>query len=267
MTKPILLIGAGRMGGALARGWLAGEVPVVAVDPDPRPEIRKLKRKGVEIVPAIDRIPQRKYRACVVALKPQVLKPEAMALAPIAATGIPMVSIAAGISTAFLQKSWGREAKIVRAMPNTPGAIGLGITGLFAGKAAGPKECKLAEKLLSALGEVVWVPREALIDTVTAISGSGPAYVFALVEAMAAAGKALGLTQADADRLARATVIGAGGLLAADPKPAAELRRDVTSPHGTTEAALNVLLAKTGLMALMADAARAARDRSKELGA
>lgn len=268
MKSPLLLIGAGRMGGALAQGWIAGEAgPVVAVDPAPSPAVRKLARQGVTFVPSIEKIPTRKYRACVVALKPQVLKPEVVRLAPIAARGITMISIAAGVNTKFLQKAWGRDARIVRAMPNTPGSIGAGITGLFAGKKTERKDCKLAESLLAALGQTVWVQKESQIDVVTAISGSGPAYVFALVEALAAAGVKLGLKTDVAEQLARVTVIGSGALLAAAPKPAAELRRDVTSPHGTTEAALTVLLAKNGLNALMLAAAKAAKVRSQELGA
>jgi pyrroline-5-carboxylate reductase len=268
MKSPLLLIGAGRMGGALAQGWISGGAgPVLAVDPTPSAAVKKLARKGVAFVPAIDKIPAGKYRACVVALKPQVLKPEAASLAPIAASGIAMVSIAAGVNTKFLQKAWGKEARIIRAMPNTPGSIGAGITGLFAGKKATEKDCALAEKLLAALGETVWVKKEGLIDAVTAISGSGPAYVFALVEALAAAAVALGLKKDVAEKLARATVIGSGALLGVEPKPAAELRRDVTSPHGTTEAALNVLLAETGLNALILKAATAAKLRSEELGA
>jgi pyrroline-5-carboxylate reductase len=262
---PILLIGAGRMGGALAKGWLkAGLGPVVAVDPQPAAALKRLK--GISFVPAVADIPKGKYRACVVALKPQVLKPEAASLKPVAAGGILMLSIAAGVNTKFLQQAWGREARIVRAMPNTPGAIGFGITGLFAAKKAAPKDCKFAEALLSALGETVWVQREGLIDAVTAVSGSGPAYVFALVETMTAAGVAAGLAPEVAEKLARATVIGSGALLAEDDKPAAELRCDVTSPHGTTEAALKVLMAASGLPKLMARAVAAAKKRSEELG-
>lgn len=268
MTAPVLLIGAGRMGGALAKGWLAGgQGPVVAVEPKPAPALKKLAKEGLTIVPSIAKIPAQKYRAIVVALKPQVLKPEAADLAPLARSGELVVSIAAGINTGFLQKIWGKDARIVRAMPNTPGAIGQGITGLFAGKTVTPKDKIQAQKLLSALGQTIWVEKETLIDAVTAISGSGPAYVFALVEALAAAAIKLGLPQKEARRLARATVIGSGALLAADPKPAEELRRDVTSPHGTTEAAINVLLARGGLMPLIAATTKAAQKRSKELGA
>lgn len=268
MKAPVLLIGAGRMGGALLKGWVGGDAgPVVAVDPKPSAALRKLARKGVTVVPALDKRPAGKYRACVVALKPQVLKPEVASLIPVAQAGIPIVSIAAGVNTKFLQKALGKDARLVRAMPNTPGSIGAGITGLFAAKTATDKDRALAEKLLAALGQTVWVEKESQIDAVTAISGSGPAYVFALVEALAAAGIRLGLTADVAEKLARATVIGSGALLAADPKPAAELRRDVTSPHGTTEAALNVLLARSGLNSLMYQAAKAAKKRSVELGA
>jgi pyrroline-5-carboxylate reductase len=266
MKSPLLLIGAGRMGGALAKGWLAkGLGPVLAVDPKPAAKLKRLD--GISFVPDISEVPAKKYRACVIALKPQVLKPNASAFRPVAESGVLMLSIAAGVNTRFLQKAWGRTARIVRAMPNTPGAIGAGITGLFAAKKAASKDLKLAETLLEALGKTVWVKRESLIDAVTAISGSGPAYVFALVEALAAAGVALGLKPAEAELLARATVVGSGALLAADPKPAAELRRDVTSPGGTTAAALEILLSPEGLTALMGRAAKAARDRSQELGA
>jgi len=152
-------------------------------------------------------------------------------------------------------------------MPNTPGSIGRGISALYASPQATPADRKLAESLLAALGETVWVARETLIDAVTAVSGSGPAYVFHLVEALAEAGRAEGLPPEIAEKLARATVTGAGALLDADPRPAADLRRDVTSPGGTTEAALGVLMATGGLKALMARAVAAANKRAKELGA
>jgi pyrroline-5-carboxylate reductase len=263
--RPILLIGAGRMGGALLRGWLKGGLgPVVAVEPHPSPVLKKLD--GVAFVPGIGDIPKGRYRAGVVALKPQILKPEAAALKPVAATGILMLSIAAGVNTKFLHQAWGKEAHIVRAMPNTPGSIGCGITGVFAGPGAAAKDRKLAGNLLSALGETVWVEKESLIDAVTAVSGSGPAYVFALVETLADAGVKAGLAPDVAMRLARATVVGSGALLAVDPKPAADLRRDVTSPGGTTAAALDVLLARGGFPALLKKAVAAAKKRAKELG-
>ena len=264
MSAPILLIGAGRMGGALLQGWLArGLGPVLAVEPKPAAALRK--RKGVRFVCAIENIPQGRWRACIVALKPQILKTEAHRLAPIAACGTPMISIAAGTSVAFLAKAWGAKARILRAMPNTPGAIGRGISALYAAPKASAKDKKLAEALLAALGQTVWVKSEALIDAATAVSGSGPAYVFALAEALAAAGEEAGLPRAVAEKLARATLAGAGAMLDADPRPAAALRRDVTSPGGTTLAALKILLAEDGLFALMTRAVAAAKKRAEDL--
>jgi len=262
--EPILVIGAGKMGGALIKGCLAaGLGPVVAVEPGPSPALRKAK--GVSFVAAIESLPNRRWRACVVALKPQVLKTEASKLKPIAASGALMVSIAAGTGVKFLAKAWGRDARIIRAMPNTPGAIGRGVSALYAAPKVRPKDRALANALLGALGQTVWVAREALIDSVTAVSGSGPAYVFALVEALTEAAIAEGLAPAIAEKLARATVSGSGALLDVDPRAPAELRRDVTSPGGTTEAALRVLLAKSGLTALMARTVKAAAKRAREL--
>jgi pyrroline-5-carboxylate reductase len=262
--QPILLIGAGKMGTALIKGWLArGIGPVVAVEPKPLPALRKLK--DLSFVPALEDLPARRFRACVVAIKPQVLKSEAPRFKAIAAAGTPMISIAAGTRLAFLAKAWGKDAHILRAMPNTPGSIGRGITALYSGANATVADKKLAQALLAALGEVVMVEREGLIDAVTAISGSGPAYVFALVEALAEAGVKQGLAADVALRLARATVCGAGALLDADSRSPQELRRDVTSPGGTTEAALKVLLGKDGLVPLMKRTAAAARKRAKEL--
>jgi pyrroline-5-carboxylate reductase len=254
------------MGSALARGWLAGGLgPVVAVEVKPSPALKRLK--DLTLVPAIADLPTTRFRACVVALKPQVLKPEAASLKPVAAAGIPMISIAAGVNTKFLHRAWGRKVVIFRAMPNTPGSIGRGITGLFAPAKASPKDRTLAETLLAALGEVVWVKTESLIDAVTAVSGSGPAYVFALVETLAAAGVKAGLEEDVAMKLARATVTGSGALLDAVDDPAEKLRRDVTSPHGTTEAALKVLLAANGFPKLLAKAVAAAKMRAEQLGA
>lgn len=244
----------------MLEGWLAqGVSPVVAVDPNPSPRLEKL---GVRVVA---RIPDGKARACVVALKPQVLRGEAARLKPIAQSGAPMISIAAGTSIASLRKAWGSGAHILRAMPNTPGAIGRGITAIFKGPNATAADCKLAEALLRPLGPTLWVGKEALIDVTTAVSGSGPAYVFLLVEALADAAEAHGMPRAQAERLARATITGAGALLDADPRPPAELRRDVTSPGGTTEAALKVLIGAKGLNGLMARAVAAANKRAGEL--
>jgi pyrroline-5-carboxylate reductase len=262
MAVPILLIGAGHMGGALARGWSKQNLSVVAVDP--AATLRKLKRVSVVRSP---HEAKGKFRACVIALKPQIFRVEAAALKPLAQSGVPMISIAAGITTKFMHKAWGGKARVIRAMPNTPGAIGRGISALYAAPTARAADKKLAQSLLAALGETLWVTRESDMDTVTAVSGSGPAYVFLMVEALAAAAESEGLPREIAMKFARATVSGAGALLNSDPTHAAELRRHVTSPHGTTEAALKVLMAKGGLETLMKRAVFAARKRAAELGA
>jgi pyrroline-5-carboxylate reductase len=264
VTDPILLIGAGRMGGAMLRGWLArGLGPVIAVDPQPAAFLRGLK--GVRLVKQIESVCEVSARACVVALKPQALKTEGGRLAPLAARKIPMISIAAGASIATLRKAWGREARIMRAMPNTPGAIGKGVSSLYAPPNVPTRDRRLAEILLEPLGAVIRVGRERLIDVTTAVSGSGPAYVFLLAEALAEAAQIEGMPRREAELLARATVMGAGALLSADGRPPSDLRRDVTSPGGTTEAALKILLGPGGLKPLMARAVAAANRRAREL--
>ena len=253
------------MGSALLKGWRnKGVKNILVVEPKPSADIRKLaKAKAIALVAVPSLVKAKLIDACIVAIKPQVLKGEAPMLAAIAQSGTLMISIAAGTSVAALQKAWGRKARIIRAMPNTPGSIGRGITGLYAAKGATAADKKRADALLSALGETLWVKSEALIDSVTAVSGSGPAYVFHLVEAMTAAGVAAGLKSADAEKLARATVAGAGALLDADKSPAGALREAVTSPGGTTAAALAVLMSE--LPALMTRAIAAAKKRAEEL--
>ena len=265
MAAPLLLIGAGRMGGALLKGWLArGLGPVLVIEPNPSPELKRLARHDVTLLKSIDDAPK-KLRACVIALKPQVLKTEAVRLRAIAESGVPMISIAAGSSIRLMSRAWGKSARIIRTMPNTPGSIGEGISALYAAPNATPRDRKLAESLLAALGETVWVKRETDIDTVTAVSGSGPAYVFLMVECLEEAARKEGLPPSVAHRLARQTIIGAGALLKADNVPAEALRRNVTSPHGTTEAAVGVLMAKDGLAPLIKRAVSAARRRAREL--
>ncbi len=263
-AAPILLVGAGRMGTALLTGWLAkGLGPVVVVEPAPSPRIKKLA--GVTVVSDMEKLSTQRFRACVVALKPQILKAQAPRLRSVAASGTAMISIAAGTSIKSLSRVWGTKARIIRTMPNTPGAIGRGITALYASPVASASDRKLAQNLLGALGETVWVNSEALIDAATALSGSGPAYVFLLVEALAAAGEAEGLPPTVAEGLARATVAGAAALLDTDERPASQLRRDVTSPGGTTEAALKILMSKDGLEKLMRRAVAAAHKRAAQL--
>ena len=264
MSQPILLIGAGKMGSALIKGWIkAGLGPITAVEPNPSAKLQKLE--GPLLSADLAQVPLQDWRACVVALKPQVIRAEATKLKAIARTGTLMISIAAGTSVGFLAKHWGPEAHIVRAMPNTPGAIDRGITALFASPAATSADKTLAKSLLSAIGLTVWLKREEQIDAATAVSGSGPAYVFVLVDALAKAGIAAGLPPEAAAVMARATVAGAGALLDADPRDAAQLARDVATPGGTTEAAFKILLAKDGLEALMTRAVEAARTRAEEL--
>jgi pyrroline-5-carboxylate reductase len=262
----ILLIGAGRMGSALLKGWLGSGVKAISVaEPKPSAELRKLARaKKIALFAAPSQV-KRKPSVCLVAIKPQVLKGEAPMLASFAQSGALMISIAAGTSVQAMTKAWGKKARIIRAMPNTPGAIGAGITGLYAAKGATAADKKRATLLLSALGETVWVAKEELIDSVTAVSGSGPAYLFLMAEALTEAGVAEGLSREQAEKFARATVAGAGALLAADKSPASALREAVTSPGGTTAAALYVLMAEDGLVALMKRAVQAARKRAEEL--
>jgi len=268
MPAPILLIGAGRMGGALMRGWVSKKIgPIIAVDNHPSPELKAFaKQHHVALFPAVANIDTVRARACVVALKPQILKDELPSLKPVAQSGALMLSIAAGTGLAAMTRAWGRGARILRAMPNTPGSVGRGITALHAGKSATAKDKALAESLLATLGATLWVKHERDIDTVTAVSGSGPAYVFLMAEALADAAEAEGLPRVQAEQLARATITGAGALLDSDSTPPAELRRNVTSPKGTTEAALKVLMAKNGLPPLIRRAVAAARRRGAELG-
>jgi pyrroline-5-carboxylate reductase len=255
------------MGGALLKGWMGkGFGPLMVVEPKPAPELRKLASAEKIALHANIEDVAADVRVCVVALKPQILKREAARLKPIVEAGTLMISIAAGIDTKFLVGAWGGQARLVRAMPNTPGAIGRGISALYVSPRVTAADRRLAQDLLSALGETLWVTREALIDSVTAVSGSGPAYVFLLAEALADAAQAEGLPRNAAERLARATVVGSGALLGADQRSAADLRRDVTSPGGTTEAALEILMARAGLKPLIARAVHAARKRAEELG-
>lgn len=253
------------MGTALLQGWLANKIsPIVVVEPEPSLSLRRLERKHKFVLTTtMSGIPQNDIKTCVVAIKPQVLKNTARSLINIAMNEATMISIAAGTTTKFLRQAWGERAHIVRAMPNTPGAIGKGITGLFAATGTTARDRDCAEVLLSALGEVLWVGSENEIDAVTALSGSGPAYVFHLVEAMTKAGISVGLSGLEAEKLARATVVGAGALLATEDDSAAGLRMAVASPGGTTEAALKVLMPE--LTGLMTRTIKAAKKRAEEL--
>jgi pyrroline-5-carboxylate reductase len=201
----------------------------------------------------------------VLAVKPQVIGPVMESLAPVIGAHTLVLSIAAGISIEKLSAGLGTD-RVVRTMPNTPAQLGKGVTGAVAGSGASAENRAAADALLAAAGMVLWFDKEGDLDTVTAVSGSGPAYVFNLVEAMAAAGVAQGLPEHIAMKLARQTVIGSAALMEADPAPASVLRQNVTSPNGTTFAALNVLMADDGLTPLMERAVEAAKLRSEELG-
>ncbi|MCJ9429699.1 pyrroline-5-carboxylate reductase [Kordiimonas marina] len=267
---PLILVGCGNMGRAMAEGWLKAGHPADAlyvVDPAAGPDVLP----GVpadHFVTSADALPAGlTARALVLAVKPQVMDD---ALKPLGAFTVPetlVISVAAGITVARLEKGLGVSARFVRAMPNTPAAVGAGITGLAPAPNVAADDRAVAGRLLSAIGQVVWLDHEDQINSVTAVSGSGPAYVFYMVECMAAAGVAEGLEADVAMKLARQTIIGAAHLMEAQPDvPAAELRRRVTSPGGTTKAALDILMRdEAGLAALMAEAMHAARTRGEEL--
>jgi pyrroline-5-carboxylate reductase len=255
------------MGCALLNGWLSKNLgPIIVVEPHSSPDIKRLARaERITLHTDIDDVDIANLRACVLAIKPQILKTEAARFESIARQGALILSIAAGTSTKSLARACGAHAKIIRAMPNLPGAVGQGISALYAGRKASAADRKKVVTLLAPLGDVVWVRQEAMIDAVTAVSGSGPAYVFLLVEALAQAAKAEGLPAALASRLARATITGAGALLDVDKRAPEELRRDVTSPKGTTAAALEVLMKNDAMVKLIEKAVTAARRRAVEL--
>jgi pyrroline-5-carboxylate reductase len=255
------------MGGALLKGWLAqGRGPLAVIEPTPNPEIRRFaRRNAICLLTSVEDARDLQVSTCLIALKPQILKGEAVRFKPIANSGALMISIAAGTSIGALRKAWGRQSMIIRAMPNTPGAIGHGITALYAPPRISAALRNRAETLVVGLGETFWVNRERLIDGVTAVSGSGPAYVFLFAECLAHAAREQGFSPEISLKLARATISGAGALLEADDREPAALRRDVTSPGGTTEAALGVLRADDALEALLSKAVKAARLRATEL--
>ena len=261
----LVLVGAGKMGGAMLDGWLRlGLDPkqVVVLDPQPTNEVAGLAARGLRLNPGMETV--RDAAVIVLAVKPQAASDAVPALASLVGSQTVVVSIMAGRTLAFLEKAL-PDAAIVRAMPNTPAAIGRGITVAVGNGRVSQAARDLAQALLAATGEVEWVEDEALMDAVTAVSGSGPAYVFLLAEALAQAGAAAGLPTELAERLARATVAGSGELLHRSLLPPATLRANVTSPGGTTAAALDVLMAKDGLDPLMIRAIAAATNRSRDL--
>jgi pyrroline-5-carboxylate reductase len=259
----IVLAGAGKMGGAMLTGWIAGGLDpkrAIVIDPYVSDEIKALAAKGVRLNPDVKDIGA--VAALVLAVKPQMFAEVGPTLRAIAGSSL-VVSIMAGTTIAGIAKACG--GKVVRAMPNTPAAIGRGITVAVAASDVSPEQRGLTDALLRATGLVEWVDDESLIDAVTAVSGSGPAYVFLLAEEMARAGIAAGLPPELAMKLARETVSGSGELLRQSDLDAATLRKNVTSPGGTTAAALSVLMADNGFEPLLTRAIAAATARSKEL--
>ncbi len=263
----IVLIGAGAMGGALLRGWLDGDVIDAerssVFDPAVSDEITTLcSRYGLVLN---DLKAASKPQLALLAIKPQM----AIQVLPAYASfieGAVVVSIMAGQTVLSIAKTLNRPGRIIRAMPNLPVAIGAGMTGMFAGDGVSDKDRTCAEILMQASGDAIWVEREEQIDFVTAISGSGPAYFYLMVEALASAGVDLGLEWETAKRLARSTAIGAGAQLANDMRSVEDIRKAVTSPKGTTQAALEVLDGDDeALRSLMKKAAQAAALRAREL--
>lgn len=261
--RGIVLLGCGKMGSALLEGWLARGLEREAVnvlDPNPSDWLQAQDvrvNRGVPASPAV----------VVLAVKPQMMGEALPMLAPLGQTDALILSVAAGTTIAKFEAVFGAGAAIVRTMPNTPAAVGRGITAIVGNARATEAHLALAEGLMSAVGQVVRLEDEHQMDAVTGLSGSGPAYVFLLIEAMAAAGEAQGLAPDLAMRLARATVCGAGELAHRSPESAAQLRINVTSPGGTTAAGLAVLMeVDSGFPALLRRAVAAATDRGRELG-
>lgn len=261
-----MLVGAGKMGVALARGWLDAGLPpnhLLLVDPAPNSTALALAEDyGLTLnTDASGLLPN----VLVLAVKPQIIDAVLASLQPIVGPHTLAISIVAGIDIARLSRGLDM-GRVVRTMPNTPAQIGKGITGAVAGPEVGSEDREIAEALLQAAGPVIWFDDETQLDAVTAVSGSGPAYVFHLVEALAEAGRRQGLSDAIAEQLARQTVIGSAALLEADPAPPSVLRQNVTSPNGTTAAGLAVLMGENGLTELIDRTVAAARRRSEELG-
>jgi pyrroline-5-carboxylate reductase len=265
VTANVVLVGAGKMGSALLEGWLAlGVDPagVTVIEPQPTAEITALAARGLRLNPTTSPSPT---DAVVIAVKPQTA-PEALAdITDRIAPGAVVISIMAGRTLGFLEAALPAGMAIVRAMPNTPASIGRGITVAVPNARVTRAQRDLAHRLLAATGAVEWIDDEALMDAATAVSGSGPAYIFLLAESLARAGERAGLPAALAANLARATVAGAGELLHRSPLDPATLRHNVTSPGGTTAAALAVLTSADGLDPLMERAIAAATRRSREL--
>jgi pyrroline-5-carboxylate reductase len=266
MVGQLLLVGCGKMGGALLTGWLDRQVAreVVAIEPMTAATAGFAGRSGVSLRQTVDGL-EGEPDAVIFAVKPQSMDEVVPAYRRFVRPKTVFLSIAAGKPIAYFEARLGAGARIVRAMPNTPAAVGRGMTVLCANKAVDRGQAGLCDNLMAAAGEVAWIDDEGLMDAVTAVSGSGPAYVFLLIECLAEAGRVAGLPPDLALQCARATVAGAGELARLANEPASVLRQNVTSPGGTTAAALDVLMAVDGLQPLMTRAVAAATRRGREL--
>lgn len=261
-ARGLVLLGCGKMGSAMLAGWLEGGLPAASVwVQDPYPS-DWLKGSGVHINAGFPENPA----VVLIAVKPQKMGEALPALAALPKAGTVFLSVAAGVPITAYEAALGADASIVRAMPNTPAAVAKGITAIIGNAQASAGDLDLAETLLASVGQVVRLETEAQMDAVTGVSGSGPAYVFYMIDALAAAGQAQGLPADLAMQLAKATVAGAGALAEEAQETPEQLRINVTSPNGTTQAGLEVLMGAEGLASLMAATVKAATDRSKELG-
>ncbi|MBT7642693.1 MAG: pyrroline-5-carboxylate reductase [Rhodobiaceae bacterium] len=261
--QSLFLVGGGKMGMALLDGWLAaGLEPSQFLVQDPKPS-EALKNSGVALNPDAKSLAAHAPDITILAIKPQFI--EAVLPALSLPDGSLVVSLMAGVPLATLSDMLGDKLACIRTMPNPPAAIGKGMTGLYADAQTTPDQRGATEALLQAVGQTVWLDTEAAIDSVTAISGSGPAYIFHMAEAMASAGEQLGLSRDIARQLAEQTLVGAAAMLEQMDTPSAQLRQNVTSPGGTTQAALDVLMADDGLGQLMHRATKAAQARAVAL--
>ena len=264
----LLIFGCGKMGGSILKGALKKGFPatqVRVVEPDA--EIRKsLKARGVDAAEAAEAFADFRPDVVFAAVKPFLIGQVVGSIKPFTDKGAVLLSIVAGRPVGWFEEKLGKNTAVIRAMPNTPAAVGRGITGVFANAAVSNDQKSAAKSLLESCGEVVELENERMMDAVTAVSGSGPAYVFFLTEALTEAGVALGFSKSDAARLAEATVCGAAELMRQSGETPETLRKNVTTPNGTTAAALDVLTdAQTGFVPLMTAAVKAAEKRSGEL--
>lgn len=265
-NRGIVLLGCGKMGSALLEGWFATGLDLAAItviDPAPSPRLQELAGRGLRLNAGLPAQPA----VAVLAVKPQMMQLALPRLAALGRSDTLVLSIAAGTTLGVIESILGIGTAVVRAMPNTPASVGRSITALIGNAWVDEASMQLAETLMQAVGQTVRLQTESQMDAVTAVSGSGPAYVFLLIEALATAGEAEGLSPDLALHLARATVAGAGVLAETAVETPTQLRDNVTSPAGTTAAALSVLIQDhAGLPDLIRRAVAAAAHRSRELG-